>query len=98
MAVAFLPSYPPNYALAVLVILPHTFILELSLVPFVLWRAWRCPVGLNFLAGLALSLGVKDGERSITGTLHGAIAVVCILSPWCVFANSTCSHRHYRLV
>jgi len=60
---AFFPFYSSYYAMAVLVILPHTFILRLSLLPFVLWQAWRCAVGLNFSAGLALSLGVKNGER-----------------------------------
>jgi len=59
---AFFPFYASCYAMAVLVILPHTFILRLSLLPFVLWQAWRCAVGLNFSAGLVLSLGAKDGE------------------------------------
>jgi hypothetical protein len=59
---AFFPLYSSHYAMAVLVILPHTFILRLSLLPFVLWQAWRCAVRLNFSAGLALSLGV-NGEK-----------------------------------
>jgi hypothetical protein len=60
---AFLPFYLSYYAMAVLVILPHTFIFKLSLLPFVLWQAWRCAVGLNLSAGLALSLGIESGER-----------------------------------
>jgi hypothetical protein len=60
---AFLPLHSFYYAMAVLVILPHTFILRLSLLPFVYWQAWKCATGLNFSAGLTLSLGVKNGER-----------------------------------
>ncbi|KAH9005625.1 hypothetical protein EDB86DRAFT_3071396 [Lactarius hatsudake] len=59
---AFFPFYSSCYAMAVLVILPHTLILRLSLLPFVLWQAWTCAVGLNFPVGLALYLGVKNGE------------------------------------
>ncbi|KAH9059498.1 hypothetical protein EDB87DRAFT_1684577 [Lactarius vividus] len=60
---AFLPFYSSYYAMAVLVILPHTFILRFSLLPFILWQAWRCAFGLNFSAGLSLYMGVKNGER-----------------------------------
>ncbi|KAI9462853.1 hypothetical protein BJY52DRAFT_1415069 [Lactarius psammicola] len=54
--------------MAILLILLHTFALRLTLVPFLLWQAWRCAVGLKFSAGLALSLGVKlvkDGGRGV---------------------------------
>ncbi|SRR6266702_4052641 len=57
---AFVPFYSSYYSMAVLVILPHTFILGLSLLPFVLWQAWRSAVGLNCSAGLALSLGGQE--------------------------------------
>jgi hypothetical protein len=60
---AFLPFHSFYYAMAVLVILPHTYILRLSLLPIVYWQAWKCAVGLNFSAGLTLSLGIKNGER-----------------------------------
>ncbi len=50
----FFSSY---YAMAVLAILPHTFIIKLSLLPFVLWHAWRNAAGMNFSAGVALALG-----------------------------------------
>ena len=60
---AFFPFYLSYYAMAVLVILPHTLILKLSLLPFVLWQAWRCAVGLNLSVTLALSLGIENGER-----------------------------------
>ena len=42
--------------MAVLVILPHTFVLRLSLLPFVLWRAWTCAFRLDLSV---LSLGDK---------------------------------------
>ena len=55
----FLPLILSYYAMAVLVILPHTFILRLSFLPLVLWQAWRCAFGLDISA---LSPGVKDSE------------------------------------
>ncbi|KAN0128427.1 hypothetical protein V8E53_013816 [Lactarius tabidus] len=75
---AFLPFYLSYYAMAVLVILPHTFIFKLSLLPFVLWQAWRCAVGLNLSAGLALSLGIESGERLNHWNLVYVIGVVVI--------------------
>src|SRR6266702_863533 len=96
---AFSPFSLSYFAMAVLVILPHTFILRLSLLPFLLWQAWRCAVGLNLSVGLALSLGVENGERLNHWNL---IFVVRLLSsvyyPMCVLANNTCSPRHYRSV
>ncbi|KAH9974849.1 hypothetical protein BJV74DRAFT_953746 [Russula compacta] len=62
-ATAFLPLYLCHYALAVLAILPHTFILRLALTPIVLWQAWNCAVGLDFSAGLARSLGLESSAR-----------------------------------
>ena len=61
-ATAFFPLILSYYAMAVLVILPHTFVLRLSLLPFVLWRAWTCAFRLDISA---LSPGVKDGEYFI---------------------------------
>lgn len=60
---AFFPLHASYYVMAVLVILPHTVILRLSLLPFVYWQAWKCAFGLNFSAGLALSLGAKNVDR-----------------------------------
>ena len=59
---AFFPLLLSHYAMAVLVILPHTFVLRLSLLPFVLWQAWRCAFGLDISA---VTLGAKDGEHLI---------------------------------
>ncbi|KAH9022942.1 hypothetical protein EDB85DRAFT_2119593 [Lactarius pseudohatsudake] len=73
---AFLPFSLSYYAMAVLVILPHTFVLRLSLLPFVLWQAWRCAVGLNLSAGLALSLGVENGDRLIHWDLIYVVGVI----------------------
>jgi hypothetical protein len=92
---AFFPYYLTFYAMAVLVILPHTFIIRLSLLPFVLWQAWRCAVGLDLSAGLALSLGIESGERFNHLNL---VYAVRLLSSVCyflfVFVNFP---RHYRL-
>ncbi|KAI9445222.1 hypothetical protein H4582DRAFT_1914079 [Lactarius indigo] len=73
---AFLPFSLSYYAMAVLVILPHTFVLRLSLLPFVLWQAWRCAVSLNLSAGLALSLGIENGDRLIHWDLIYVIGVI----------------------
>jgi len=54
---AFLPLCVCQYLLAVLAILPHTYVLRLALVPVVLWQAWYCAVGLDLSAALAKSLG-----------------------------------------
>jgi hypothetical protein len=60
---AFLPLCACNYILAVLAILPHTYILRLALVPVILWQAWNCAVGLNFSAALAKSAGHDSVDR-----------------------------------
>ena len=92
---AFFPFYLTYYAMAVLVIIPHTFIIRLSLLPFALWQAWKCAVGLDFSASLALSLGIENGERL---NYLNLIYVVRLLSSVCyslfAFVNFP---RHYRL-
>jgi hypothetical protein len=60
---AVAPLYLSFYALGVLAILPDTFIFKLSLLPFVVWQAWSCAVGLNFSAALAQLLGLEDADR-----------------------------------
>lgn len=59
---AFLPLCACQYLLAVLAILPHTYVLRLAFVPVVLWQAW-CAVGLDFSAALARSLGRDSVDR-----------------------------------
>lgn len=44
---AFFPLLLAYYAQAVLAILPNTFIFKLLLLPFILWQAWKCAVGLD---------------------------------------------------
>ena len=44
-----------HYILAVLAILPHTYILNLALVSVILSWAWNCAIGLDFSVGLAKS-------------------------------------------
>jgi hypothetical protein len=60
---AFLPLYSLYYVLAVLSILPHTFIPKLALLPIVLWQAWKCAVGFDFSAGLANLLRLESSAR-----------------------------------
>ena len=60
---AFLPLYSLLYVLAVLSILPHTFILKLALLPILLWQDWKCAVGLDLSAGLANLLGIESSTR-----------------------------------
>lgn len=62
---AILSLYACHYLLAVLAILPHTYILRLAFVPVALWQAWYCAVGLDFPAALAKSLG-----HGSVGRLH----------------------------
>jgi hypothetical protein len=59
---AVVPVFLSIYAQAVLAILPNTFILKLSLLPFILLQAWSCVVRLNFSMGLAKWLGLENDE------------------------------------
>ena len=69
---AVLPLYACHYLLAVLAILPHTYILRLAFVPVVLWQAWYCAVGLDFSAGVAKSLG-RDGVGRLNQWNYGYV-------------------------
>ncbi len=60
---AFLSLYSLYYVLAVLAILPRTFILKLALLPIFLWQAWNCAVGFDLSTGLAGSLGFESSAR-----------------------------------
>ena len=60
---AVLPLFLSHYALAVFAILPNTFILKLLLLPFIVWQAWRCAVGLDFSMWLAQLLGRPNTDR-----------------------------------
>jgi len=60
---AILPLYSCHFLLAVLAILPYTFILRLALVPIILWQTWNCAVVLDFSAGLARFLGLESSDR-----------------------------------
>ena len=60
---AVAPLYLSFYALAVLAILPNTFIIKLSILPFIVWQAWSCAVGLDNSIGLAKSLGIQSTDR-----------------------------------
>ena len=57
------PVFLTIYAQAVLAILPNTFILKLSLLPFIVWQAWGCAVGLDLSMGMAKWLGFENDER-----------------------------------
>jgi hypothetical protein len=60
---AFLVPYSLHYVLAVLAILPHTFILKVALFPIVLWQAWKCAVERDVSVALAHSLGFESSAR-----------------------------------
>ena len=62
---AILRLYACHYLLAVLVILPRTYILRLAFGPVVLWQAWYCAVRLEMPAAMAKLLG-----RDHVGRLH----------------------------
>jgi len=59
------PLFLGFYAQAVLAILPNTFIFKLLLLPFILWQAWRCAVGLDFGASLAQLPGYQGADRFV---------------------------------
>ena len=66
---AVTPLFLSYYALAVLAILPNTFILKLSILPFIVWQAWRCAVGLDYSAALAGWLGLQSTGRLSLGNV-----------------------------
>ena len=59
---AVFPLFLSYYVQAVLAILPNTFILKLLLLPFILWQAWRCVVGLDFGAFVAQLSGYQGAD------------------------------------
>jgi hypothetical protein len=61
--VAFLVPYSLHYVLAVLAILPHTFILKVAIFPIVLWQAWKCAVERDVSVVMANSLGFESSAR-----------------------------------
>jgi hypothetical protein len=54
------PLFLSFYAMAVLAILPNTFLFKLLLQPVFVWQAWRCVADVDFSAWLAQSLGLKN--------------------------------------
>ena len=74
---ALIPVFLTIYAQAVLAILPNTFILKLSLLPFIVWQAWSCAVGLNFSMGMAKWLGFENAERFTVWNFQFAVCAIC---------------------
>ena len=60
---AIFPLLLGYHALAVLAILPNTYILKLLLLPFVLWQVWKCAIEIDFGAFLAQLLGHQGTDR-----------------------------------
>ena len=61
--VAFLIPYSLHYVLAVLAILPHTFILKVALFPVVLWQVLKFEVERDVSVTMANSLGFESSVR-----------------------------------
>src|SRR5580698_751505 len=61
--VSLLIPYSLHYVLAVLAILPHTFILKVAFFPIVLWQIWKCAVERDVSVALANSLGFDSPTR-----------------------------------
>src|SRR5712691_1777390 len=57
------PLFLGYYAQAVLAILPNTFIFRLLLLPFILWQAWKCAIGLDCAVLWAQFLGRETSDR-----------------------------------
>jgi hypothetical protein len=73
---ALAPVFMGIYAQAVLAILPNTFILKLSLLPFIVWKAWSCAVGLNFSMGVANWLGFENDEQFKSSNAMFAVGTI----------------------
>ncbi len=59
---ATLPLVVTYLALAALAILPNTFAFKVSLLPFIIWQAWRCAIEMDFAEWLAQALGVQNSQ------------------------------------
>jgi hypothetical protein len=57
-----LPLFSAFYVLAVLAILPNTFLLKLLLLPFIIWQAWKCAVELEFSPLLVQLPGFQSAD------------------------------------
>ena len=82
---AFFPLYSCHYVLAVLAILPHTFVLKLALLPILVWQAWKCAIGLDFAAGMANSMGVEGSRLRHFNFLYVVRFVVDMTPFFCCF-------------
>ena len=71
------------YALAVLAVLPNTFLLRLSLQPIFLWKAWRCVADVDFAAWLAQFLGLKSAVRLHLFNSTLVVRSLAFFLPWC---------------
>ena len=60
---AILPLLLGYHALAVLAILPNTYIFKLLLLPFILWQAWKCAVQIDYGVPLTQLLGYQGTDR-----------------------------------
>ena len=58
-----LPLLLSYSALAVLAVLPNTFIFKQMLLPFVLWQAWKCSTEFEWGVPLAQLLGHQGTDR-----------------------------------
>ena len=58
-----LPLLLSYHALAVLAVLPNTFIFKQMLLPFVLWQAWKCSTEFEWGVPLAQLLGHQGTDR-----------------------------------
>ena len=70
---ALFPLFLGHYTQAVLAILPNTFIFKLLLLPFILWQAWKCAIGLDCAVLWAQFLGRESSDRFRTSNLGVAV-------------------------
>ena len=79
--VAILPLLLSYHALAVLTILPNTFVFKLLLLPFILWQAWKCAIEVDCGVPLAQLLGHQGTDRI---AFWNFVFVVRFPRRWCL--------------
>ena len=84
---AVTPLFLSYHALAVLAILPNTFILKFSILPFIIWQAWSCAVGLNLSGALAGWLGLQSADR-----LNICNVAFAVGATWKIFLMGSYEH------
>ncbi|KAI9435083.1 hypothetical protein H4582DRAFT_1972753 [Lactarius indigo] len=75
---ALIPLCLTYYALAVLTILPNTFVFRLLLQPVFLWQVWGCVTKVDISAWLAHSVGLQNSDSTKLWNFPYMMGLFCL--------------------